>query len=496
MDDEGTLRPDTEIDHYRIVRILGRGGFGITYEALDLKLKRPVAIKEYFPHGMAQRTPGSAAVQCLARNQEPYARGLERFLEEARALAQFHDPRIVRVHGYLQANSTAYMMMDLEQGGMLRDHVLKQGRLPPEEARRVLIDVLQALRVVHAKNYLHRDIKPSNLLRRPDGQIVLLDFGSARMAQADPSKGHTVVVTPGYAPIEQYDATTGQGPGIDLYATGACLLFCLTGEAPPDGFRRAIAMQSNEPDPVEPLLQHVTAGGGAAAAELCDLVRWLMRPQAARRPGSAQEALDRLRGPESWPSEPTLLNPTSQRLAEMRSIPSKLVEPMRQLLERHVGQNATTILFGSIRSARSAQDLLDRIAAQIPDEPARTPAVDGLRRILVSGQADPPSTVRTAVTAPAGVPAMESGTRRAPAAAEPAPETAQPPARPDEATTQMLTSELAKHIGPIAAMLVKRSMAKAASRQELIAILAAEIPGQGERDAFIAAAGRLPASPR
>lgn len=481
----GTLAADTVVGHYRIVRVIGRGGFGITYEAWDGDLNRAVAVKEYFPHGLAQRAADGVAVQCLPRSEEPYAQGLRRFLDEARALAQFHDPRIVRVHGFLQAGNTAYMVMDMERGALVREQVLQRGPLRPDDARRVLTDILLALQVIHGRSYLHRDIKPGNLMRRADGQVVLLDFGSARLAQQG-GKGHTVVVTPGYAPVEQYDAETAQGPGIDLYATGASLLFCLTGSSPPDGFRRAIALQANEPDPIEPLLAPLAAGG-RVAGELCDLVRWLMRPHAAQRPANAQAVLARMQA-EQWTSEPTLVPPAAN-LAEMRSIPSRLVEPMRQLLEGHLGTGATLLLFGSIRSARSAQDLIDRVVAQLPEGEVRGRVAEGLRRILTGTVGDASTTVRTAVAAPAAAPspAPASGTRTAVTAAVPAAPLA------DEASTQLLASELAKHIGPIANMLVKRSLAKAASRRELIATLAAEIASPADRAAFIKAAERIPA---
>ena len=480
-DGMGTLAADTVVGHYRIVRVIGRGGFGITYEGWEADLNRAVAIKEYYPHGLAQRAADGITVQCLPRSEEMYAQGLRRFLDEARALAQFHDPRIVRVHGFQQSGNTAYMVMDMERGTLLRDQVVQRGPLRPDDARRLLGDLLLALQVIHGGNYLHRDIKPGNIMRRADGQVVLLDFGSARMAQLAGGKGHTVVVTPGYAPIEQYDAETVQGPGIDLYATGASLLFCLTGASPPDGFRRAIALQANEPDPIEPLLAPLAARG-AVAAELCELVRWLMKPQAGQRPANAQAVLSRLQN-ESWTSEPTLV-PPAINLAEMRSIPARLVEPMRLHLESHLGSGATPLLFAAIHGARSAQDFIDRVVAQTPEGEMRGKVADGLRRILIGIQSDASSTVRTAVAAPPA--ATGSGTRTAVTAPVAAP-------LADEKTTQQLASELAKHIGPIANMLVKRNLAKAGSRRELVAILAAEIPEAADRAAFIKAVERIPA---
>ena len=225
MSEDFSLSSGMQIDHYRITKILGKGGFGITYQAWDDHLNRLVAIKEYFPHGQVTRAEDGRTIRVNDADPLAYRKGLDRFLSEARTLAQFRDPRIVHVHGFKEAFNTAYMIMDFEEGVSLRDHILQNGPLSPPEARRILIDILRGLQVIHSRNYLHRDIKPANIMRRPDGSILLLDFGSARFTQSDQEQAFTVVVTPGYAPMEQYTTNEIQGPSTDLYAVGACMLF-------------------------------------------------------------------------------------------------------------------------------------------------------------------------------------------------------------------------------------------------------------------------------
>jgi serine/threonine protein kinase len=486
MDNADTLPIGTAVGHFRIVRLIGRGGFGITYEAWDSSLNRPVAIKEYFPYGRATRAHDGAGVECGKDHAAFFRKGLGRFLDEARTLAQFRDPRIVHVHGYQEAHGTAYMIMDFERGSSLREVVLQHGVLSAAQARSVLLDLLQGLRVIHARKYLHRDIKPANLLRRPDGQVVLLDFGSARLAQGETGEGHTVMVTPGYAPLEQYDEKGGQGPGTDLYATGASLLFCLTGEAPPDGLKRALAMQEGLQDPLDPILAAI-AGKGPAAAELTGHIRWMMQPHIDLRPKEAQDVLSRVQPGEAplTGAEPTLMA-EGPNLRLQRSIPAKLVEPMRQHLESLIGAQATPLLFGAIRAAANAQDLVDRISAKIADPEVQARAVSGLVRILGATQVLPPAVPATATMVTTSTP----GRMGTPPGGPPSSPQDSPPRRAptsplaDEHSTQFITRALAKFIGPIATMLVRKGMAKASSRAELIDQLAEEISNPADREAF------------
>ena len=203
-----------------------------------------------------------------------------------------------------------------------------------------------------------------------------------------------MIVTPGYAPMEQYTVNETQGPSTDLYAVGACLLFCLTGSSPIDALKRSISVQSDEPDPLEPMLAGLAARSNGGA-EMAETLRRLLQPRAEQRPQSAGEVLQRLNAhpiatpatmPASDPSQNTVLiqpaKPAVVDLAAMRSIPSKLVEPMRQHLQATVGDRATQVLFAAIRSAKNAQDLLDRISEQLAGEPQRERVVGGIARML------------------------------------------------------------------------------------------------------------------
>jgi serine/threonine protein kinase len=486
MDNADILPIGTDVGHFRIVRLIGRGGFGITYEAWDNSLNRPVAIKEYFPFGRATRAHDSAAVEYSKEHAAFFSKGLSRFLEEARTLAQFRDPRIVHVHGYQEAYNTAYMIMDFEHGSSLREVVLQRGVLTAAEARSVLLDLLQGLRVIHARKYLHRDIKPANLMRRPDGQVVLLDFGSARLAQVEQGEGHTVIVSPGYAPIEQYDEKGGQGPATDLYATGASMLFCFTGEPPPDGLKRALALREGLKDPIDPILDAIAANG-PVGAELAGHIRWMMQPHSDNRPKDALAVLSRML-PSQAPitgTEPTLMA-DGPNLRLLRSIPSKLVEPMRQHLESLIGAQATPVLFGAIRGAANAQDIVDRIAAKIADPEVHARAVSGLVRILGAAQALPAALPTTATMVTTPTPVRPSSQLSSPLGSPPGSPPKKAPTAPivDEHSTQYITRALAKFIGPIATMLVRKGMAKASSRGELIDQLAEEISDPADRETF------------
>lgn len=251
----GNALPEGHLLHwYRIGHVLGQGGFGITYLASDMNLDRQVAIKEYLPITLAVREEGVSVRPYSADRTEVYLWGRERFLAEAKTLARFVHPNIVRVHAVFEANNTAYMVMEYEQGECLED-LLKFDRLGGEEE---LLDLtralLEGLGHVHESGFIHRDIKPSNILVRRDGSPVLLDFGSARFALGDETRALTTVVSPGFAPYEQYQPDAGrQGPWTDIYGVGATLYAALNrGRGPLDAMARVNARIESLPDPLEP----------------------------------------------------------------------------------------------------------------------------------------------------------------------------------------------------------------------------------------------------
>ncbi len=248
------LHSGFRLGKYELQAVLGQGGFGITYKAWDGELNRAVAIKEYLPSDVAVRIDGST-VRARSRNdQDSFQWGLERFLDEARALARFdHSGAVVRVYDYMQANGTAYMVMALVEGEPLSALYRREAPLPEERLKAIVLPVLDGLEDVHQAGFLHRDIKPANILMRANGQPVLIDFGAARQALGEKSRSITSVFTPGYAPFEQYTSSGKQGPWTDIYALAATLYHGVTGKVPPQATDRI------REDAMEPAIR---AGGG------------------------------------------------------------------------------------------------------------------------------------------------------------------------------------------------------------------------------------------
>lgn len=239
-----TLPEGTRIDEFEIISTIGEGGFGIVYLAYDHSLQRRIALKEYMPSSLAVRTRGASTVEVKSEDQlETFQVGLRSFVNEARLLAQFDHPALVKVHRFWEANGTAYMVMPFYEGPTLRAALAKLGH-PPDERwlRRLLNPLLDALSVLHAAHCFHRDVAPDNILLTSAGPL-LLDFGAARRMIGAANQNLTVILKPGYAPIEQYGEVTslGQGPWTDIYAL-ACVMYCaITGKVPMASIERFIA---------------------------------------------------------------------------------------------------------------------------------------------------------------------------------------------------------------------------------------------------------------
>ncbi len=233
---ENTLLSDGKI---RLERVLGQGGFGITYAARSTALGIPVAVKEFFPEGSTRR--GRLLVPPTTLLGQGFQETKTRFLDEARLLARFHHRGLVRVYDVFEDNNTAYLVMEKLEGETLGENLLRAGPLGAQQAERLALELLDALSTVHDAGLLHRDLKPDNVFLTRDGRTVLIDFGSARTFSTRTVQ-HTRLVTPGYAAPEQYASSAKFGPYTDLYGLSATLFHAVTGQAPPTATDRFVGI--------------------------------------------------------------------------------------------------------------------------------------------------------------------------------------------------------------------------------------------------------------
>ncbi len=236
------LQPGTVlINKYLIGRVLGQGGFSITYLAWDTTLELKLAIKEFFPMGLVARSAGSSQIDIYVGEQkEQFTFGIERFLGEAKTLARFSEhPNIVTVRDFFPSNNTAYMVMNYIEGQTLEQYLkLSGGRITFSNALAIMMPVMDALREVHQSGLMHRDVSPDNIFIRSDGMVVLIDFGAARLELQHKSRSMSVIMKAGYSPEEQYRTKGIQGPWTDIYAVAATMYRALTGQVPPEAMDR------------------------------------------------------------------------------------------------------------------------------------------------------------------------------------------------------------------------------------------------------------------
>ncbi len=308
MDDSILLPVGTVLGgQYAVEGVLGKpGGFGIVYLARDQRLDAHVAVKEFFPRTIASR---SADGLTLRPNTPDEAEALEvgkrKFLEEARLLARFQHPGVVRVRGFFEEHGTAYLVMDYLDGLPLYQYVERQGgRVPYDTALGIAQPILSALTELHEAGVLHRDIDPHNVYITRRGQVVLLDFGSAREATEQATQGLSVVVKHGYAPYEQYGSKERQGPWTDVYAVGAMLYRIVTGEMPPPATER---VGQDDLRPVRTLAPDVPPSVARA-------IEHALAVQPKDRPQSAAALEDELIG-EGVEEEPPPAAPVSAPVA-------------------------------------------------------------------------------------------------------------------------------------------------------------------------------------
>ncbi|MHA1536742.1 MAG: protein kinase domain-containing protein [Alphaproteobacteria bacterium] len=308
-----------ELEEYHFERVLGAGGFGITYLAHEKTLKRKVAIKEFLPRDIAVRGDDGTTIHPVSSTDlEDYEYGLERFRDEARTLVSFRHPNIVAVHRLLEANNTAYLVMEYEEGDSLDAILKRDGALSEAEVKEFLFPLLDGLDRVHKAGFLHRDIKPANIYIRHDGSPVLIDFGAARQALGDRSGGMTAIVTTGYAPMEQYSVDGKQGAYSDLYAMAATAYKSLTGKRPPDAVRRA----SNDP-----YTAATVAGRGKADPAFLEAIDWALVTEARDRPQSVGAWLAALHGGEAA-SDATIRRPAPTPAPAAQATDRQAIPPL------------------------------------------------------------------------------------------------------------------------------------------------------------------------
>ena len=241
-------------DIYRIEKELGQGGFGVVYKAKNLTDGSYVAIKEYFPSLLGiSRDSDTAYITAGSHEELKYFKvGLEKFKNEALALAKFEHPNIVKIIDYVAQYGTEFFVMPFEDGITLKEYMKTFGKFPQEEIINLLVPLLNGLKEMHKHNFYHRDIKPENIFLRKVGMPMLIDFGAARQAIGEKSQDFTQMLTHGYAPPEQYETSAKrQGPWTDFYALAATIYTIITGEKPPSASDRTGAMSSCEIDPLK-----------------------------------------------------------------------------------------------------------------------------------------------------------------------------------------------------------------------------------------------------
>ncbi len=302
------------LHEYRILSVLGSGGFGITYLAQDFNLECKVAIKELFPPSLVTRVGDRTVLPRANAWRDPFENALKQFLAEARTLASFRHPNIVRVRRFFETNGTAYMVMEYEEGESLFRWVSGRGCPNRRTVMDVIMLVLNGLEAVHRAGFLHLDMKPSNIVVRPDGSPVLLDFGAARRLTTDKGKPITAILTPGYAPYEQYSPQGRLGPWNDLYSLGAVMYYMVTGRKPVE----APARIKTDPLPQATVAANVAEYG----AGLLTAIDWALDPNDRRRPQSVAEfraaLLDddpSLRAAQAEPFNPALTGSPGKQLS-------------------------------------------------------------------------------------------------------------------------------------------------------------------------------------
>lgn len=480
MTEAATALPGGSTLHeYRIESLLGAGGFGLTYLATDTNLNLKVALKEYLPGDFAVRAADQTVEPKSGPAGESFQWGLQRFMDEARTLATFRHANVVRVMRFFEANHTGYMVMEFVEGSSLPEWIASRRPLPRQSLLSTVIPLLDGLEVIHKAGYLHRDIKPANIFMRNDGSPVLLDFGSARELQGG-NQELTAVVSPGYAPLEQYHTHGKQGPWSDLYAFGGVMYWMLTGAKPVEAAARVR-------HDVMPSAQE--KGDTALYGEgLLSAVDWALKPNEDERPQSvaqfraaltlegaslpvsaertvlAADAPTQVVGrPTAAPSSTPQSSPTVMAGLTGMAIDREQLKKIEAELARHIGPIAAVVIRNAAKTSATLEILCGAVGKEISDEKVRAEFI----RKFSSADSSSPNSGRTGLAQPPTQAALQSISQKF------TPETL---ARAEQA--------LAQHIGAIAKVVVKRAAAKARDETELYFLISDEIKDPAEKKAF------------
>jgi len=450
------------LHEYRIESVLGAGGFGLTYLATDANLNLKVALKEYLPGDFASRGEDSTVQPRSDDTTESFQWGLRRFMDEAKTLASFRHLNIVRVMRFFEANRTGYMVMEFVEGKPLSDWIAARRPLPQAALIAIVAPLLDGLEVIHKAGYLHRDIKPANIFMRDDGSPVLIDFGSARHLVGG-NQELTAVVSPGYAPLEQYHAHGRQGPWSDLYAFGGVLYWMVTGNKPVEAAAR---VRHDIMPPVRQVADPKVYGAAFLAA-----IDWALKPNEDERPQSVTELRRALMGGErilpaadstvrldasSAPTQLATLESTTGLTGV--SFDRELLKRMEADLVKHIGPIAPTVVKTAAKKSATLQSLCEMVAREISGEKERVAFI----RKFASGESTSKPVSQLATTRDLTISQKFSAE-----------------------TLQKTETQLAEHIGAIAKVVVKRAAGKARDESELYLLIADEIKDLDERKAFV-----------
>lgn len=462
------------INEYRVASVLGVGGFGVTYLATDVNLNLKVVLKEYMPVDFAARAVDHSVAARTPKDNDSYDWGLRRFLDEARTLASFRHPNIVRVMRFFEGNHTGYMVMEFVEGKPLHTWIMPRRPIRQQDVLDIIGPLLGGLAVIHKAAYLHRDIKPANVFMRTDGTPVLLDFGSAREIKGGDQEV-TVMVSPGYAPLEQYHAHGKQGPWSDLYALGSVMYWMITGNKPVEAAAR---IRKDVMTPAS-TLQHT----GLYTAEFLGAIDWALTPNEDERPQNTAAFMARLglaapdrstrlstaplthpgatAQPATQPAPGAKMGMTT--VAVTAGFDPVLLKRVEAEAALHVGPIASVIVRNAARKSVTLGELCAIVAHDIEDDKSRAAF---LKKFANEERTGPPAAQPpTQVTA-----------------------TVQPRSASSKFTPEVLRraeNELARHIGAVAGVVIKRAAAKARDEVELYLLISDEIQYPVEKKAFV-----------